>query len=74
MSEAPGSMTTKICLLWRLAEPVLGHAELGTNNHSNKNRNNNCCGDKQSNSQTLILLTVVPPERPDTVTSFRELR
>src|SRR6516164_6125294 len=60
MSEAPGSMTTKICLLWRLAEPVLGHAELGTNNHSNKNRNNNCCGDKQSNSQTLILLTAIP--------------
>ena len=41
-------------------EPVEGHVELGTNNHSNKNRNNNCSGDKQSNSQTLISLTAIP--------------
>jgi len=43
-----------------VAEPVEGHVELVTNNHSNKNRNNNSSGDKQSNSQTLIPLTAIP--------------
>jgi hypothetical protein len=41
-------------------EPVEGHVELLTNNHSNKNRNNNCSGDKQSNSQTLVPLAAIP--------------
>ena len=44
-----------------VAEPVEGHVELVINNHNNKNHYNNCSG-------------VVAPERPDMVTSFRELR
>ena len=35
-------------------------AFLMTSNHNNKNHYNNCSGDKQSNSQTLILLAAIP--------------
>ena len=31
-----------------------------TSNHNNKNHYNNCSSDKQSNSQTLILLAAIP--------------